>query len=58
MSVQQWSETVVLGELGDDPQFKSEGSFVARFTGLCKPRGLPRGGGEVAISQAASSPFA
>lgn len=24
MSVQQWSETVVLGELGDDPQFTDD----------------------------------
>ena len=24
MSVQQWSETVILGELGDDPQFSDD----------------------------------
>jgi anti-anti-sigma factor len=28
MSVQQWSETVVLGELGDDPQFTDDLSAI------------------------------
>ena len=33
MSVQQWSETVLLGELGDDPQFTDDlGAIIEQCT--------------------------
>ena len=42
-------------DLGQEPQFEPEMTFFARFTGLGESGCLPRGGGEIAIAQAASA---
>ena len=47
-----------LDALRDDPQFKKELPFLARFARLGKARRLARGSGEVAVTQTATSAFA
>ena len=45
-------------DLGHDAQLEQEVAFVARLARLGEARGLARGGGEVAVAQAAASAFA
>ncbi len=45
-------------DFGHDAQFQEEVAFVARLARLREPRGLARGGGKVAVAQAAASALA